>query len=371
MAKSDGQPLLSSRFGLPLLVRELTESAARVSTYRRRVLCAIAVYVIALFRFSLLLPASTASPLAILGIGRAFFFDLIWLAVGAVCVLAPGLTAGSLTSEKELRTLELLFLTRLGPWTILLEKLASGLMAAFSLLLPILPLLAVAYSLGGITGETLWSGVIVIVVTALELATLGLACSACVRRTPLALTLAYGLALCLLLAPTALLMWLFDTHQVAGRSAWFENLTQSLVTMGYLQSPFDLLFPTFPAYAILGISPRPASMTVGRTLVLCIPSVVVSVVLLRLAHWRLVPGAAPPSRRSSRLSEKHSRDRTADGPSLIVTLWNRCASSPLPDKHPVFWRDSRLSWSGQARMAILKLTLVAATLLGLITTIGM
>ncbi|RPI84395.1 MAG: hypothetical protein EHM42_07550, partial [Planctomycetaceae bacterium] len=204
------------RLGLPLLVRELIESAARAATYRRRVVCAIVIYVIAFLRISLLLPSSGANPFAILGVGKSFFLDLIWLSIGTVCLVIPGLTAGSLTTEKEQGTLELLFLTRLGPWTILLEKLASGLIGTFSLLLPVLPLLAVAYSLGGISRDTLWSGVILIAVTALELGALGIACSACVRKTPLALTLAYGLSICLLFGPTAILAWIFDIDGVTG-----------------------------------------------------------------------------------------------------------------------------------------------------------
>ncbi|MFN5585347.1 MAG: hypothetical protein ACK5DR_08610 [Planctomyces sp.] len=91
---------------LPLLRRELSELSARRRTYVIRVL-------------------------------------------GAVVIVA-----GVITMEKERKTLGLLFVTRLSPRVIVLEKPGSRLLPMLTLLLITFPMLAFAYSLGGL--DRLW-----------------------------------------------------------------------------------------------------------------------------------------------------------------------------------------------------------------------
>ncbi|WP_230685503.1 hypothetical protein, partial [Streptococcus pneumoniae] len=69
----------------------------------------------------------------------------------------PAMSVGAITLEKEKNTLTLLFLTRLGPWTILFEKYLARVVNMASYLLITLPLFGIAYSLGGVTQLELWS----------------------------------------------------------------------------------------------------------------------------------------------------------------------------------------------------------------------
>ncbi len=70
-------------------------------------------------------------------------------------LFVPAIVSGALTAEKERNTLQLLFLTRLGPWTILLEKLLSRLVPVATFLLVSLPLVFIAYLWGGLTQHDL------------------------------------------------------------------------------------------------------------------------------------------------------------------------------------------------------------------------
>ena len=79
--------------------------------------------------------------------------------------------------------MSLLLLTKLGSWTILLEKLLSRLVAMGSFLLLGLPLAAVAYSLGGVDVESIWKATYVLSVTSLQVASFALLCSTWFRTT--------------------------------------------------------------------------------------------------------------------------------------------------------------------------------------------
>src|SRR5579859_1728420 len=145
--------------GLPLLGKELIEQAARKRTYIVRVLYALLLFFVAYLYFYETLQSGATSPLAVLGSGRTMFMALVFMQFTGVYLFMPAITCGVITQEKEHDSLQLLFLTRLGPWTILFEKLLGRMVPMVSFLLLSLPLLAFAYSLGGISPSLLWTGV--------------------------------------------------------------------------------------------------------------------------------------------------------------------------------------------------------------------
>ena len=196
------------RIGLPLLTKELLEQAARRRTYVIRVLYAVLLFLIGFLLFYDILDRRSQSAFAVLGRGRQMFDALVGLQFAGIYLFMPTITCGVLTQEKERSSLELLFLTRLGPWTILLEKLLSRLVPMLSFLMMSLPLLAFAYSLGGISQEYFWSGVWLLAVTTLQGGTLALMCSAFFRTTVGAFISTYLLGAAILFIPiiTAVLL---------------------------------------------------------------------------------------------------------------------------------------------------------------------
>ncbi len=175
--------MFTARLGLPLLAKEMVEQAARRRTYVVRVLYACLLFTAAYFLFYDLLLVGRTTPIAALGQGRPMFEVLMKLQFAGIYLIMPAVTCGVLAHEKEHNTLSLLFLTRLGPWTILFEKLASRMIPMCCFLVMSLPLLAYAYSLGGITQTHLWSGVWMLFLTVFQMGALGLLCSAWSRTT--------------------------------------------------------------------------------------------------------------------------------------------------------------------------------------------
>jgi ABC-type transport system involved in multi-copper enzyme maturation permease subunit len=184
-------PTFRETLGLPLLARELTELSARRRTYVMRVAYAVVLYGVTLWSYWHWLGQFRPNSFDALGQGKPLFEQLVRWQFWGIFLFLPVMTCGAITGEKERQTLQLLKLTKLGGWTILFEKLGSRLVAmAMFLLLP-LPLASVAYSLGGIDTTDLLKAVFVLSITAVQIGSFALLCSAWFRTTAGAMLGAY------------------------------------------------------------------------------------------------------------------------------------------------------------------------------------
>lgn len=198
------------RFTLPLLAKELTEQSARRRTFVVRALYAGLLYYVTLWGFYRQIGAWESGSFALLGTGNLLFQQVLSFQMFAVFALLPMLTAGVLTSEKERDTLGLLLITRLGPGTIVLEKFLSRVIPMLLYLLLSLPLLGVAYSLGGVDSGAVLSGALLLIGLVLHVGSVGVFTSAYCRTTTQALLLTYallaGLAIAIRLSVLPVLM---------------------------------------------------------------------------------------------------------------------------------------------------------------------
>lgn len=319
---------LLSRFGLPLLAKELIEQAARKRTYVVRVLYAVLLFFAAYVFFYEILKVGAASPQAALGRGREMYLVLVNLQFAGVYVFMPAMTCGVLTQEKERASLQLLFLTRLGPWAILFEKLASRLVPMLCFLLLSLPLLAFAYSLGGISPELLVSGVWMLAISALQMGTVALACSAFFRTTAGAFIGSYLVSLIMFFGPG--LCW-YGLYLFTGNN--FDRvLIREFQAVG--------LFPFFGIFALNGpVNGFPGIWPLAAHSVLVLLS---SAGFLVLARVFVVRRAFLPPRnivlnvfkRLDRTFHRLNENRVTQG----IILTGR--GSALPEEEPVAWRET-------------------------------
>ena len=131
--------------------------------------------------------------------GRAIFEWLLFFMLLLVCFIVPGLTAGAISGERERQTMVALQLTLLRPRSIVAGKLLASLAFVVLLIVASLPLVTVPFLVGGVALPEVVKGLWMVLVTAVTLACLTLACSAVLRRTQTATVVAYGLTLGLVL----------------------------------------------------------------------------------------------------------------------------------------------------------------------------
>lgn len=191
------------RLDWPLLGKELLEQAARRQMYVTRV--AYAVVLFGAFGFYYVRHLAQG-PVLIMGGGLEPFNFLVSAQMLTIFLFLPPLMAGALAQEKERDTLGLLFLTDLTPWELILQKYFGRLIPMLSLLFLSLPLLAVAYSLGGVSTDQLFYSAEKLFLTCLWVGALGLECSAHQASTFQALLrcwgLCLGLSMCCLTVPS-------------------------------------------------------------------------------------------------------------------------------------------------------------------------
>jgi ABC-type transport system involved in multi-copper enzyme maturation permease subunit len=129
--------------------------------------------------------------------GRSVFHWLLFFMLGLICFIVPGLTAASIAGERERQTLVPLQVTLLSARSIVVGKLLASLAFVVLLIVATLPLVGVSFLLGGVSAAEVAKGVGMVLVVAVALAALGVACSTVLRRTQTATVTAYGLTLAL------------------------------------------------------------------------------------------------------------------------------------------------------------------------------
>jgi ABC-2 type transport system permease protein len=127
------------------------------------------------------------------GIGRTLFGSLLFGSLGLVCFIVPGVAAGAVAGERERLTLVPLQVTLLTPGQVLRGKLLASLAFTTLLLVATLPLLAVAYVLGGVTVAQILGGLFFVLASSAFIGVLSIWASTVLRRVQRATVASYGL----------------------------------------------------------------------------------------------------------------------------------------------------------------------------------
>ena len=159
----------------------------------------------------IVIQSSMALALAVMAVCLFIFADKAPWFISYVLLfnmlVGPVFAAGSVTSERERQTLELLLTTTLSPWQILAGKLLSSLRVSCVLTSFLVWPILLAWVMPPWTYRdatlTLAIYVVIILVTSLTTTTLAMFCSVIFRRTPVAMMTAYLLIVLLFAVPVA------------------------------------------------------------------------------------------------------------------------------------------------------------------------
>ena len=122
----------------------------------------------------------------------------------AVVGMGPAMVAGTIATERERRTIEYLFASRLSNAEIVLGKLAARILHIVYLVLAGVPILTLMMLLGGIAPEAVLALTIITLCTVLTISTLSIAISVWSARAREAVTRTYLLLFALLVLPAVL-----------------------------------------------------------------------------------------------------------------------------------------------------------------------
>jgi ABC-type transport system involved in multi-copper enzyme maturation permease subunit len=381
------------RFSLPLLAKDLVETANRRRTYVMRVIYAALLYGFSLLAYVEDTNALRQSAIDLLGSGRSVLLPAILLQFAGICLFMPALSVGAITVEKERNTLTLLFLTRLGPWTIVFEKYLARVVNMLSYLLISLPLFGLAYSLGGITQLEIWAGIWMLILMTAQVGAIAIACSAYFHSTTAAFIWTYIIGAGLYLFPAILaecLGWRL-TDDVLNALTQVCNVLASkvhgviaslvqpaLIAVGcdplevpnwFAFQPIDLVYGedaslwtcplnvfvstvdtsrmgTGAAYWHVAVRTPPILVTIGFHLLLA-------------RYWLVRRAAATGGNRIMAILKwvdqffhRINQNRFTQGKVLIQD------TQPLPEDHPIAWRETKKRAFGTVRYLVRFLLLI-------------
>ena len=102
---------------------------------------------------------------------------MIMLQFGMLVLVAPAMTAGSISGERERQTLDLVLVTNTGPVKLVLGKLLESFSFLALLVMCSLPMLSLVLITGGATLAQVLISVAFLLLTALAALSVGLVCS--------------------------------------------------------------------------------------------------------------------------------------------------------------------------------------------------
>lgn len=178
-------------FSMPLLMRELSQLSARKRTYLFRVLYGSVVALVAWLGTREFITPGQEPNFDSLGKGLGLLESVAAVQYAVIYFFLPAYCAGLITAEKERDTLQLMLVSKLSPSAIIREKLLSRLIPFALMILISLPVLAVAYSLGGITVDLVWKTALLLTIASVQVASVGMFCSTFFRRTVSAFVATY------------------------------------------------------------------------------------------------------------------------------------------------------------------------------------
>ncbi|WP_099467991.1 ABC transporter permease [Konateibacter massiliensis] len=120
------------------------------------------------------------------------YIIMAYIQFGMLLLIIPGLTAGAISGERERQTLDILLSTQMKPWQIIVGKLQSSLSIVLLLAFTSLPVVSIVFVFGGIKLVDLGILIVLLLVEAIFIGTVGLLYSALFKKTTTATVMTYG-----------------------------------------------------------------------------------------------------------------------------------------------------------------------------------
>jgi ABC-type transport system involved in multi-copper enzyme maturation permease subunit len=124
--------------------------------------------------------------------GKMIFGVVAGMQLVSFTFIAPALTSGAVSAEREHQTFDLLRTTLLPMRAFILGKFFSALVFVFLLLFAALPLQSLAFLFGGVAPQELLIGMLILIVTAIHFCAIGLFFSSFLKSTLASTVLSYA-----------------------------------------------------------------------------------------------------------------------------------------------------------------------------------
>jgi len=124
-------------------------------------------------------------------VGLRVYLMLAILQFALILLITPAQTAGVISSEREMQTLDLLLCTKMSPFSIIIGKLLSSLAFILLLIISSIPLFSLVFLFGGIAPEDIAMLFLFYIITAFAVGSIGIFYSVLFKRTVVSTVVSY------------------------------------------------------------------------------------------------------------------------------------------------------------------------------------
>lgn len=186
---------------------------------------------------------------------RYLFYFLSLAQLGLIAFMAPGLTAGVISGEREKQTLNLLLTTQQSSATIVLSKLVSSLSFMVLIVVSTLPIYSMMFLYGGVSPNQLALVFLYDLFMMFVLGSFGVLFSTLLRRTMVSVIVTYGVTLFMFAGTAILFMVLIGVVEQA-----YQGQSVSYSWVGHVLA----WNPAVGMYSIMDPSVNEAVFSVNR-----------------------------------------------------------------------------------------------------------
>ncbi|MBA3532815.1 MAG: ABC transporter permease subunit [Ardenticatenales bacterium] len=164
--------------------------------------------------------------------GLTMFLGIAFFELFLVTFITPALTAGTISSERESLTYEMLLATPLRPASILLGKMVAALSYVFLLIFAAVPMLSLVFIFGGVTLRDMAVALLFLAVATITFGTIGVFWSALLGRTGRATVMSYLTLLLLIMGPYFIyFFWGVIAHRTPPPALLYPNPFTAMISI--------------------------------------------------------------------------------------------------------------------------------------------
>lgn len=124
--------------------------------------------------------------------GYLYIFPVIgWTQLAITLLIVPILSAGSISGEREKQTLEIMLTTPEKPFAIVWGKLLASLSNFIMFIVTSIPIMAISFVLGGLNWFALLGFIVMILVVAILVGSIGVFCSSAFKKTIVSIVMTF------------------------------------------------------------------------------------------------------------------------------------------------------------------------------------
>lgn len=156
--------------------------------------------------------------------GFLYIFQVIgWIQLGITLLIVPILTAGAISGEREKQTLEIMLTTPEKPLSIIWGKLMASLSNYLIFIISSVPIMAIAFVLGGLNWFALLGYIFMMIVVAIFVGSLGIFCSSAFKKTIVSIVMTFLLEFAVLAVPVFLFIGILGGGAIAYEYIYYES----------------------------------------------------------------------------------------------------------------------------------------------------